>query len=267
MTSDPTLAQRSLAEFLGSALLAAIVVGSGIMATQLTPDVGVQLLINAVSTAFGLTVLILVFGPVGGAHFNPAVTLVIAATRGLAWRDAPAYVAAQIAGCVSGAILANLMFAAPAISISATDRVAPNTLLAEVVAAAGLVLVILALVRTQRLALVAPAVGAYIGSAYFFTASTSFANPAITLGRMLSDTFAGIAPASAPGFIAAQLVGAAIGLGLAVALYPRRVEVVEPSVASASALATEVESGHEAQSGASAPARTPAVDAAPNHAG
>lgn len=265
--TTPSLAQRSFAEFVGSALLAAIVVGSGIMATTLSPDAGVQLLINAVATAFGLTVLILVFGPVGGAHFNPAVTLVVAATRGLPWRDAPAYVAAQIAGCASGAMLANLMFAAPAISISATDRVAPNTLLAEVVAAAGLVLVILALVRSQRLALVAPAVGAYIGSAYFFTASTSFANPAITLGRMLSDTFAGIAPASAPGFIAAQLVGAAIGLGLAVALYPRRVEVVEPGAAGASALATEVESGHEAQSGASAPARTPAVDAAPDHAG
>lgn len=265
--TTPSLAQRSLAEFVGSALLAAIVVGSGIMATSLTADVGVQLLINAVATAFGLSVLILVFGPVGGAHFNPAVTLVIAATRGLAWRDAPAYVAAQIAGCASGAILANLMFAAPAISISTTDRVAPNTLLAEVVAAAGLVLVILALVRSQRLALVAPAVGAYIGSAYFFTASTSFANPAITLGRMLSDTFAGIAPASAPGFVAAQLLGAAAGLGLAVALYPRRVEVVEAGDAAGAGAPAGVPVDADAHAGAAVDARTPAADAARDHAG
>jgi len=225
-TPSPRLARRALAEFLGSALLAAVVIGSGIMAVSLTADVGVQLLINAIATAFGLTVLILVFGPVGGAHFNPAVTLAIAATRGLPWRDAPAYIAAQILGCSAGAILANAMFALPAVSISTTERAAANTLLAEVVAAAGLVLVILALVRTQRLAWVAPAVGAYIGSAYFFTASTSFANPAITVGRMLSDTFAGIAPSSAPGFIAAQFVGAAIGLGIALLLYPRAVSVV-----------------------------------------
>ncbi|RZT62273.1 glycerol uptake facilitator-like aquaporin [Microcella alkaliphila] len=234
-TAAPPLPRRLVAEFTGSALLAAIVVGSGIMATSLTPDVGVQLLINAVATAFGLTVLILVFGPVGGAHFNPAVTLAIAATRGLAWRDAPAYITVQIAGCSAGAVLANLMFAEPAISVSTTDRVAPNTLVAEVVAAAGLVLVILALVRSQRLALVAPAVGAYIGSAYFFTASTSFANPAITIGRMLSDTFAGIAPTSVPGFVIAQLVGAALGLTLAVLLYPRRVDIVEESRSEAGA--------------------------------
>lgn len=225
MTTPPLL-RRLLAEFLGSALLAAIVIGSGIMATTLTPDVGVQLLINAISTAFGLTVLILVFGPVGGAHFNPAVTLAIATLGGLRWRDAPAYIAAQIAGCAAGAILGNAMFALPAVTISTTERATGANLLAEVVAAAGLVLVILALVRSNRLDWVAPAVGAYIGSAYFFTASTSFANPAITIGRMLSDTFAGIAPASAPAFIAAQLLGAAIAVGLAVLLYPRTVSVV-----------------------------------------
>jgi len=196
--TTPPLPRRLLAEFLGSALLAAIVIGSGIMATTLTPDVGVQLLINSLATALGLMVLILVFGPVGGAHFNPAVTLAVATLGGLRWRDVGAYIAAQVAGCASGAVLANAMFALPAVTISTTDRVSAATLLSEVVAAAGLVLVILALVRSNRLAWVAPAVGAYIGSAYFFTASTSFANPAITVGRMLSDTFAGIAPASAP---------------------------------------------------------------------
>ncbi|MER3389714.1 MAG: MIP/aquaporin family protein [Microcella sp.] len=228
MTAAP-LPRRLLAEYLGSALLAAIVIGSGIMATTLTPDVGVQLLINAIATALGLTVLILVFGPVGGAHLNPAVTLAIATLGGLRWRDAPAYVATQVAGCASGAVLANAMFALPAVTISTTERATAATLLAEVVAAAGLVLVILALVRSNRLDWVAAAVGAYIGSAYFFTASTSFANPAITIGRMLSDTFAGIAPASAPGFIAAQLLGAAIAVGLAVLLYPRTVTVVADS--------------------------------------
>lgn len=259
MTAAPTtppLPRRLVAEFTGSALLAAIVIGSGIMATSLTPDVGVQLLINAVATAFGLTVLILVFGPVGGAHFNPAVTLAIAATRGLAWRDAPAYITVQIAGCSAGAILANFMFAGPAISVSTTDRVAPNTFVAEVVAAAGLVLVILALVRSQRLALVAPAVGAYIGSAYFFTASTSFANPAITIGRMLSDTFAGIAPTSVPGFVIAQLVGAALGLTLAVLLYPRRVDVVEEPRSEAGA-------GSDTGSASTPVAIEPGVGAAP----
>ena len=231
--TTPPLLRCLFAEFLGSALLAAIVIGSGIMATTLTPDVGVQLLINSLATALGLMVLILVFGPVGGAHFNPAVTLAVATLGGLRWRDAPAYSAAQVVGCASGAVLANAMFALPAVTISATDRVTAATLLSEVVAAAGLVLVILALVRSNRLAWVAPAVGAYIGSAYFFTASTSFANPAITVGRMLSDTFAGIAPASAPGFIAAQLLGAAIAVGLAVLLYPRpvAVTVVEPEPA------------------------------------
>lgn len=225
-SNAPPLPRRLLAEFLGSALLAAIVIGSGIMASTLTSDVGVQLLITAMATAFGLAVLILVFGPVGGAHFNPAVTFAIATLGGMRWRDAPAYVAAQIAGCSSGAILANAMFALPAVTISTTERATGATLLAEVVAAAGLVLVILALVRSNRLEWVAPAVGAYIGSAYFFTASTSFANPAITIGRMLSDTFAGIAPASAPAFIAAQLIGSAIAVGLALLLYPRPVTVI-----------------------------------------
>lgn len=236
MTSSPTglapaptapartasLRRRLLAELLGSGGLAAVVIGSGVMATRLSDDVGVQLLMNAIATAFGLTVLILTLGTVSGAHFNPAVTLVMLLQREVGARDASLYAAAQVLGCLGGAVLANLMFALPAVSISTTSRAEPSTLLAEVVATAGLVAVILALVRTDRVALVAPAVGAFIGAAYFFTSSTSFANPAITIGRTISDSFAGIAPASAPLFIAAQLVGALLGLLAAELLHPRR---------------------------------------------
>lgn len=221
---------RALAgEFLGSAGLAVVVIGSGIAAQSLSPgDTGLQLLENALATAFGLTVLILVFAPVSGAHFNPVVTVVDILLHRRSWATAASYLPAQIAGCITGAVLANLMFDAPAIAWSTTDRSAVNLLLSEVVATAGLITVIFALVRTGRSAWAAPAVGAYIGGAYFFTSSTSFANPAITIGRMFSDTFAGIAPASAPAFVGAQLVGAAIGLLVVRLLFP--VAAPDPAV-------------------------------------
>jgi arsenate reductase len=220
---EVSVVRRLSAELLGSALLAAVVVGSGIAAQRLSPDdVGLQLLENALATALGLPVLILMFATVSGSHFNPVVTLVDVLTGGRRWTDAAGYVPAQIIGCIGGAILANLMFGDPAVSISTTERLTPGTFLAEVVATAGLILVIFVLARTERHPLVPWAVGAYIGAAYFFTSSTSFANPAITIGRVFSDTFAGIAPASAPGFIAAQLVGATIGLALVLWFTPAR---------------------------------------------
>jgi len=221
--SIPRTPVRSiLAELLGSALLTAIVVGSGIAAQTLSPgDVGLQLLENALVTALGLTVLILVFSPISGAHFNPVVTVVDVLLGHRRWVDVAAYLPAQVIGCIAGAVLANLMFGEAAVSWSTTDRLTLPHALAEVVATAGLVLVIFALVRTGRSALAAPAVGAYIGAAYFFTSSTSFANPAITVGRMFSDSFAGIAPSSALGYIGAQLVGGAIGWLLVLVLFPR----------------------------------------------
>jgi glycerol uptake facilitator-like aquaporin len=214
-------ARAALGEFLGSALLAAVVVGSGIAAQQLSPgDVGLQLFENAFATALGLAVLIVVFAAVSGAHFNPVVTMVDVVLHRRPWSITAVYLPAQIVGCITGAVLANLMFAAPAVSWSTTERGGWPLLLSEVVATAGLVLVIFSLVRTGRSHLAAPAVGAYIGAAYFFTASTSFANPAITIGRMFSDTFAGISPASALPFIGAQLIGGALGWALVRALYP-----------------------------------------------
>ena len=214
------LPRRLLAEYLGSLLLAALVIGSGIAAASLSDDVGLQLLENAAATAAGLFAIILVLGPVSGAHLNPVVSLVDAAFGGLRWRDAAAYVPVQIAGCASGAVLANGMFGLAAVSISETHRATGPHLLAEVVATTGLLLVIFSLVRSGRAAIAPAAVGAYIGAAYWFTSSTSFANPAITTGRTLSDTFAGIAPSSAPSYVAAQLVGGAIAVGLIRALYP-----------------------------------------------
>ncbi len=206
------LARRSVAEFIGSALLAAVVIGSGIAAQRLSPtDVGLQLLENALATALALPVLILIFATVSGSHFNPVVSLVDATLGHRSWRDIAAYIPAQIAGCLAGGMLANLMFGDPAVTLSTTDRLSWPHALAEVVATAGLVLVIFSLARTDRHAVIPWAVGAYIGAAYFFTSSTSFANPAITIGRTVSDTFAGIAPGSAPGYIAAQLVGGALG--------------------------------------------------------
>lgn len=220
------LPRRLLAEFVGSALLVTVVVGSGIAAAQLSPnDVGLQLLENSMATVFGLAVLILLFGPISGAHFNPVVTasdwlLGRRAGTGITTRDALAYAGVQIVGAVSGSWLANLMFDRRVFEIATKDRITTGHLVGEVVATAGLIALIFALARTGRAGMSAAAVGAYIGAAYWFTSSTSFANPAVTIGRIFSDTFAGIAPSSAPGFIAAQIVGALVGLALIATLYP-----------------------------------------------
>lgn len=220
---NTAIARRLTAELLGSALLAALVIGSGIAAQSLSPDdVGLQLLENAFATALGLPVLILIFGPVSGAHFNPVVSLVDSASGVRPWRDTLLYIPTQIVGCILGAILANLMFGRAAVSISTTDRITGPHFLAEIVATAGLILIIFSLARSDRATLTPAAVGAYIGAAYFFTSSASFANPAITIGRIFSDTFAGIAPTSVPGFIAAQLIGAALAFLLLKWFYPRR---------------------------------------------
>ena len=217
----PALLRRLVAEFLGSAFLAAVVIGSGIAAQRLSPsDPGLQLLENSAATAAGLFAIILMFGPVSGGHFNPVVSFADAAIGGLPWRDAAAYLPAQVAGCVTGAVAANLMFGLSAVSISVKDRASGAHALSEVIATAGLILVIFALVRAGRAASAPAAVGAYIGAAYWFTASTSFANPAITVGRMFSNTFAGIAPWSAPVFILAQLGGGIAGVLLIKFLYP-----------------------------------------------
>lgn len=215
-----------LAEFVGTALLVTVVVGSGIAAQQLSPDdMGLQLLENSTATVFGLAVLILMCGPVSGAHFNPLVSaadwlLGRRAGTGINGTTLAAYAGVQIVGGICGAVLANVMFDLPAVEFATKDRITVGHLVGEVVATAGLIALIFALARTGRAALSAAAVGAYIGAAYWFTSSTSFANPAVTVGRLFSDTFAGIAPGSAPGFIAAQIVGALLGLALIVALYP-----------------------------------------------
>jgi arsenate reductase len=215
------LSRRLFAEFLGSAFLTTAVIGSGIAAANLSPDdVGLQLFENAAATAAGLFTIILMFGPVSGAHFNPVVSLVDASFGGLRWRHAFAYVPAQVLGCIAGAVVANAMFGLDAISISTHHRASGPHLFAEVVATLGLLLVIFALARTHRAALAPAAVGAYIGAAYFFTSSTSFANPAIDVGRMFSDTFAGIAPASVPAFVVAQLAGGVVAIIVVRALYP-----------------------------------------------
>jgi glycerol uptake facilitator-like aquaporin len=213
--------RRLAAEFLGSAFLAAVVIGSGIAAARLSAgNTGLELFENAAATAAGLFAIILMFGPVSGGHFNPVVSFVDAAFGGLRWRDAAAYLPAQVAGCIVGAVLANLMFALPAVSISAKHRASPAHFLSETIATLGLLLVIFAPARSGRASATAAAVGAYIGAAYFFTSSTSFANPAITIGRMFSDTFAGIAPSSAPSFIAAQAAGGVAAAGVIWMLYP-----------------------------------------------
>src|SRR5271167_368217 len=217
----PPLARRLLAELLGSAFLAALVIGSGIAAQTLSPnDVGLQLFENAAATAAGLYTIILMFGPVSGGHFNPVVSLADASFGGIRWRHALAYIPAQVAGCVLGAVVANGMFSLAAISISTHHRASPAHLFSEVIATAGLLLVIFALARTKRTSTIPAAVGAYIGAAYFFTSSASFANPAITVGRMFSNTFAGIAPASVPAYVVAQLVAATAAVALLRVLYP-----------------------------------------------
>ena len=217
----PPLRRRLLAEVLGSAFLAALVIGSGIAAQTLSPgDVGLQLFENAAATAAGLFTIILMFGPVSGGHFNPVVSLADATFGGISWRDAAAYIPAQVAGCTVGAVAANAMFALSAVSISTHHRATGGHLLGEVIATGGLLLVIFSLARTRRTSLAPAAVGAYIGAAYFFTSSASFANPAISVGRMFSNTFAGIAPSSVPTFVLAQLAGGAIAIVFVRVLYP-----------------------------------------------
>ena len=257
MEQNP-LWRRLVAEWLGSALLAAVVIGSGIAAQQLSPNnTGLELLENAAATAAGLYALILMVGPVSGAHFNPVVSFVDAAFGGLRWRAAVAYLPAQIAGCISGAVVANVMFSRSAVSISTHHRATGAHFVSEIVATAGLLLVIFALARTGRATSAAAAVGAYIGAAYWFTSSTSFANPAITIGRMFSNTFAGIAPSSAPAFIAAQVVGGAVAFAVIKVLYPRitAVEAADVVVPHPGAL-EEVDAGSNGDGSQPAPRRT-----------
>ena len=210
--------RKLLAEYLGTALLVAIVVGSGIMATDLTQDVGLQLLINTISTVFGLAVLILILAPISGAHFNPVVTLVDLIQGKSSVIQFLQYAVVQTAGAITGAFLANAMFGNAIIQTATKIRSGNNLYLAEIVATAGLILVINLLVSQKNLTVIPAAVAAWIGSAYFFTSSTSFANPAVTVGRIFSDSFAGIAPDCVLKFIAAQILGAIIGLGLVKAL-------------------------------------------------
>ncbi len=213
------LGRRLVAEFLGTLLLVSIIVGSGIAASRLSPaDRGLQLLENAAATGLGLFVLIAVLAPISGAHLNPLVSLADAALHRRPWTDAVAYIPVQILGAILGAFLANIMFGLPAAAISTINRLTPGQALAEVVATAGLIAIIFVLARTDRNAWTPAAVAAWIGAAYFFTSSTSFANPAVTVGRIFTDTLAGIAPTSALGYIAAQLLGAAIGLCLILVL-------------------------------------------------
>jgi glycerol uptake facilitator-like aquaporin len=220
--SDIALWRRLVAEAVGSAFLAAVVIGSGIAAQQLSPgNVGLELLENAAATAAGLFTIILMVGPVSGGHFNPVVSFVDAAFGGLSWRDAIAYLPAQVGGCVGGAVIANLMFSRAALSISSHHRASGAHFLSEVVATLGLVLVVFALARSGRAGAAPAAVGAYIGAAYFFTSSASFANPAITVGRMFSDTLAGITPSSVPSFVGAQVVGGVLAFAVVKVLYPR----------------------------------------------
>ncbi|WP_328404100.1 aquaporin family protein [Streptomyces sp. NBC_00390] len=220
------LVAKAAAELVGTAALVAVVVGSGIQATQLTDDVALQLLANSIATVFGLGVLIALLGPVSGAHFNPAVTLAEWWTArrggpGVSARETAVYVPAQVIGAIAGAVLADAMFGEPLVKWSTHERSAGNLLLGEVVATAGLILLIFGLARTDRLRFAPVAVASYIGAAYWFTSSTSFANPAVTIGRAFTDTFAGIAPGSVPAFIGAQLTGAVVGLALVAVIFMR----------------------------------------------
>jgi glycerol uptake facilitator-like aquaporin len=217
------LARRLTAEATGTGFLVAAVVGSGIAAEQLSPgDVGLQLLESSLATGAALVALILAFGPVSGAHLNPVVTLAERITRGTTTRDTGAYVAAQVVGACAGAMVANAMFDLPVVDLSDKVRSSGPLWLGEVVATFGLVTIILGVVRSGRASAAPYAVGGYIAAAYWFTSSTSFANPAVTIGRTLSDTFAGIAVSSAPAFIVAQLVGGLGAVALAVFLHPDR---------------------------------------------
>ena len=206
--------RKVFGEYVGTATLVAIVVGSGIMATNLSKDVGVQLLINTISTVFGLAVLIQVLGPISGANLNPVVTMVDLIQKRTNLLTFIQYVFAQTAGAITGAILANAMFDHPLIEISKKVRSGSNQYLGEIVATAGLILIINLMIHQEKTALIPVIVASWIGSAYFFTSSTSFANPAVTVGRIFSDSFAGIAPGCVLKFVTAQILGALIGLGL-----------------------------------------------------
>ena len=206
--------KKSFAEFLGTALLVAIVVGSGIMATNLSHDIGVQLLINTISTVFGLMVLIQIFAPISGANFNPVVTLIDLIENRTNFMVFIQYAVVQIAGAISGAVLANAMFGHPLFESSTKVRSGGNLYIGEIIATAGLIMIINLLIAQEKLPMIPVIVASWIGSAYFFTSSTSFANPAVTIGRAFTDSFAGIAPGSVTKFIAAQILGAFIGLGL-----------------------------------------------------
>jgi glycerol uptake facilitator-like aquaporin len=210
---DRELLRRTSAEFAGTAFLVAIVVGSGIYAQRLSPDdVGIQLLENSIATGAGLVALILAFGPVSGAHFNPVVTMAERLFGGMRTPEAAGYVVAQVAGACVGCMVANIMFSLTAVNVSTHTRSSGALWLSEFVATFGLMLVILGVVRAGRANLAAFAVGAYIAAAYWFTSSTSFANPAVTIGRTLTNTFAGIRPSSAPMFIVFQIVGALVAI-------------------------------------------------------
>lgn len=228
---DRDLVRRLLAETLGTALLLIAVVGSGVAAQRLSPgDTGLQLFENAMATAAALIAIILALGPVSGAHLNPVVTLADRVFGALTNVEAAAYVVAQCLGAAVGVIVANLMFSLPAIELSTKSRSSGGLWLAEVVATFGLLLVIFGVVRSGRASVAPFAVGAYIGGAYFFTASTSFANPAVTAARMLSNTFAGIAPGSVLAFVAAQLVGASLAVAAGRFLYPDMAGVADEVV-------------------------------------
>lgn len=214
------LARRLVAEGLGTAFLVAVVVGSGIFAQTLSSDPGLQLLQNSIATGAGLVALIIAFGPVSGAHFNPVVTLADRVLGGLTSTEAAAYIGVQVVGGCAGAVLANVMFELDPVTLSTTERSSGALWLSEVVATAGLLLVILGVVRSGRTQLAPFAVGGYIASAYWFTSSTSFANPAVTVSRALTDTFAGIEPASVPPYIVAQLVGGAVAVAISLFLHP-----------------------------------------------
>ncbi len=222
--SEPTLTSKLAAEFVGTAFLLAGVVGSGIMAENLSEDVGLQLFQNAVATAGVLVALILALGPASGAHFNPAVTLADRLFGGIDTKTALSYVVAQILGGIVGVMAANVMFDLSAVNWSTKDRSSANLVFAEGIATIGLLLVIFGVVRSGKSAMAAFSVGGYIAGAYYFTSSTSYANPAVTIARTFSDTFAGIEPASAPGFIVAQLVATVIGVGIIKVIYPDNAE-------------------------------------------
>jgi glycerol uptake facilitator-like aquaporin len=225
--SIPPVVRRLTAEFIGTAFLVAAVVGSGIMAERLTDDPGLQLLQNTAATAGVLVALILALGSASGAHFNPAVTLVDRIFGGLDTPTAVGYVAVQVAGGIVGAIAANLMFDLPAVEWSTTERSAGHLWFAEGVATLGLLVVIFGVVRSGRSGTAAFAVGGYIAGAYYFTSSTSFANPAVTIGRAFSDTFAGIEPGSVPMFVLAQLAGAVVAVGVILVVYPQVADIAD----------------------------------------